>query len=437
MDLEKEILQSVDVGLWEDHGNIHHHHKGKYKKSFRRWGHVACVFGGHMYVFGGEIDTNSTDVPHSIYKICLEDLMNNLWIVVNSHSKGFDFRGRDSLSSVVVDRKWILLFGNSLKTSISEIVIFDFLTQNVTRFNPKRTPIPREAHASALIHKRFIVSYGGVTVSRKRNVEIDRGHKLSVWDLKEESFVDIRDDVIVNGKVFRPRKNHSMTEVGGQLAVFGGSTVGSINKTNPEDLLSDMFLVRIDFFRHVNQKVKVDDPFFVSITDDTYAKASFLRVNYEGPRVQIHSHTANLVGNDLLVFTCGEVVIRDGSRQRVVCNTHVYGYSISHNSLFDIQTFAEKIPKRICSTSVGYLNATFIYGGFNNHKKSLNTISVLTFNFQDPSVFLRAYSVDGTPADQMDDHELGYKRLLYGMNRKNDIVNSRYGRRLFEKNQVL
>lgn len=437
MDPERACFEAVEHRLWEDASPIHPLHKGRYKKSFRRWGHAACVFGGFMYVFGGEVDSNSAEVPVSFYKICLEDLLNNMWSLVSTTVKGFEVRGRDSLSSVVAGSRWMLLFGNSMKASLSEILIFDFRAQTLSRFAPPTPPIPREAHASALLHHRFVVCYGGITTIRKRNTEIDRGHKLSIWDIDLETFVDVPDDSIVNGTQFRPRKNHTLTEVGGQLAVFGGSTVTSINKTNPDDLFSDLFLIRLDFFEHAIRSVPVDDPLFVRVAPDVYAKAAFVRVNYDGPHVQLHSHNANLVGNDLLVFTGGEVVIRDGNRNRVVCNTHVYAYSIARNALFDVLSLADQLPKRICGTSVGYLNALFIYGGFNNMKKSLSTISVVTLSLADKSVFPRPYSLDGAHAEHMDDHELGYKRLLYGLNRKNDIVNSRYGRRLFERNQIV
>lgn len=436
MQLEPHYLDSVQIHLWEENQSTIALTKGKYKKAFKRWGHVACVFGGFMHVFGGEVDTNTPEATNHIFKIGLEDILNNMWSQVGSSSRGLEISGRDSLSAVQYEKRWFLLFGQCLGASTSEILQYDFVAQTVSLVTPKKTPIPREAHASVLIHNRFVVNYGGVTVAKRRNQEVDRGHKLSIWDLKENTFVDVPDAVIINAKLLKQRKCHSIVEVNNQLCVFGGSTLNSVNKTNPEDLLSDMFLVQIAFFQYVDRSVKIDDPAFVHISNDVFAKFAFARIDYQGPKVQLHSHNANVVGNDLVVYTCGEVVIKDGNRFRVVCNTRVYGYSISQNQMFEITQLRDKIPKRICSTSVGYLNALFIYGGYNNKKKSLNSISVITLNMKNKSLFSSTYAVEGKAANEMDPQELGLKRVLYSMNRKNEGVEPEYVRRLYAQNEV-
>lgn len=437
MNLEQHYFESIEQNIWEENQQTIALSKGKYKKSFKRWGHVACLFGGFMFVFGGEVDTTLTEVPHCIYKIGLEDILNNLWSQVCATSKGIDLKGRDSFSAVVHEKRWLLLFGNCMGVSTNEILQYDFVNQAFSRVLLKKPTFAREGHASALIHNRFVVSYGGVSVFKKRSTEVDRGHKLSVWDLKEENFVDISDEVIANSNLFKHRKCHTLTEVSNQIVVFGGSTVNSVNRTNPDDLLSDMFLIQINFFRYQDKSIKIDDPNFVMISNDIYAKVSFVRVEYQGPRLQLHSHNASVLGKDLIIFTCGEIVIRDGNRNRVVCNTYVYGYSISGNTMFEISQLADKMPKRICSTAVSYLNGLFIYGGYNNQKKYLNSISIVTFNLQDKTLYPRTFSVDGRSAKDMDSYELSYKMIHYAQNRKNEIVNSRYGRRLFENNQIM
>lgn len=437
MNHEKQYFENVDLCLWEDNQPSIPLSKGKYKKSLKRWGHCSCIFGCFLYVFSGEIDSNQTNVSTSIHKICIEDIMNNMWSEVDYNLKGFELGGRDSFSSVLMDYKWLLFFGDAGGFSINEIISYDFSTQTFQKILTKKAPIARESHCSALLHQRFAVLYGGVTVTKKKTDPTDTSHKLSIYDGKEDVFLDLPDELITNGKHFKPRKCHSMTEFMNQLVVFGGSTITSVNKVIPEDLFSDMFLIKVDFFKCVDKNAKIDDLFFIQISQQLYVKFTFSKIEYMGPKLTLHSHNANVVGSDLVVFTCGETVIWDTNKQRVVCNTHVYAYSISINCMFEILTLADKMPKRVSGTSDGYLNGLLIYGGVNDHKKSLNTISMLTFNMKDRSVYPKTFSVDGKSANEMDDYEISIKRILYSMNRKNEIVNHNYAKKLFEKNQVL
>lgn len=435
MDLEQQYIARTEVHLWEDNQQPNLHQKGKYRKSFKRWGHVACLYGQYMFIFGGEVDTNIAEATNNIFKISLEDILNNSWAIVDSNSRKRDIVGRDSLTAVKYKNSWFLMFGQLVGQSTSEILEYNFTASTLSKVKLKADPIPREAHASALIHNRFMINYGGVTVVKRRGQDTDYGHKLSIWDLETNTFTDVPDTVILNANVIKQRKCHTIVEVNNQLCVFGGSTLNSVNRTNPDDLLSDMFVIQIAFFQYVDRSVKIDDPMFVHVSGSIYAKFALAPVNYQGPKVQLHSHNANVIGNDLVVYTCGEVVIRDEDRFRVVCNTHVYGYSISSNQMFEITQLRNKIPKRICATSVGYSNALFIYGGYNNKKKSLNSISILTFEMSDKVVFVRPYSVHGRSARDMTPEEETEKRLNYAMNAKSG-VNSTYANRLFEKNDM-
>lgn len=437
MSMEKTIFEGIDNRLWEDNTNATHLSKGKYKKSFKRWGHTACVFGGFLFVFSGELDSNQIGVSEAIHKICLEDIMNNMWSEVEYTVNGFELLCRDSFASVLIDQKWVMLFGHSQLYSISEMIQYDFSSQIFSRIVPKHPLIPRESHACSVIHNRFIISYGGCTLAKKKSDSQDKSHKLTIIDYKDDLVLDLDDDLIANSKHFKPRKSHTIVEVNNRLMVFGGSTVTSINKVIPEDLLDDMFLIRTDFFKKVNKQAKIEEPYFTALSPTLYVRFTFEKIEYTGPKVKMHCHNANLVGEELVVFTCGETVIIDGTKPRVVCNTHVYAYSISKNCMFDILSLAEKIPKRISSTGSSSNNALFIYGGFNNHRKSLSSISVLTFLFNDKTLNQKTFSVDGKSALEMDDYELSIKKILYGMNRKNEIVNHNYSKNLFERNQVL
>lgn len=437
MNLEKNEFETVDIHLWEENPNHGPFTKGKYKKSYKRWGHTCCVFGGYMFVFSGEVDSDQEDISEGIFKICLEDIMNNMWSNVEFSVNGFEIKCRDSFSSVVIDQKWVMLFGHSQLVSLNDIIVYNFANQSFSKFICKRTLISRESHATALIHNRFIISYGGITIVKKKADYVDTSHKLCIIDYEDGIGVDIPDAAIDFSKHFKQRKSHTIISVQNVLMVFGGSTMTSVNKVVPDDLMDDMFLIKPYFFRKNNKNVKITDPFFSQISDSLFVRFSFEKVDYSGPKIKLHSHNVNQINHDLIIFNSGETVILDGSKLRVVCNTHVYCYSISRNWMFDIVTLADKMPKRISSTSISYLNAVFVYGGFNSQKRSLSNISIITFNFASQNPGMKCYSVDGKSAYETDDYELCVKKILYNINRKSEINNPVYTKRLFEKNEVL
>ena len=127
-----------------------------------RGGHASVLVRSQVYVFGGE-ETNTKKLRNDLY---VYDLHSSTWTL--AETKGEPPSPRSAHSMTVLDGKYIVVFGGgSVSRCFNDVHVLD--TQSLEWFEPEvvgeEAPEPRAGHASVLMSgNRYVIIGGGNNV---------------------------------------------------------------------------------------------------------------------------------------------------------------------------------------------------------------------------------------------------------------------------------
>lgn len=157
--------------------------KGTLKKSQsppKSWGHTLNMYRGYLILFGGN-NKSTRKRDSDLYSIDATNLMFNEWInfvptEVDKEKNLIMPDSRDTHTANIIDHELYVVCGNN-NGKCSEIWIFDFRKNNCKYPGWTCDPLgremaiegqsveARESHVTMTYLNRFLVIYGGVTVT--------------------------------------------------------------------------------------------------------------------------------------------------------------------------------------------------------------------------------------------------------------------------------
>lgn len=430
-ELEPIFFKNVSSSKSFEITKIKNQLKGISTHCLKRWGHSAAVYENNLYIFGGELKASQNQQASIIFKICLEDLENNYWQKLLPKDSDVTLIDRDSHSGVICNKKWYLLFGHSQGNSINQIVSFNFVDQTFSIFVPRESPMPREAHTSCLFSGNFIVTVGGQMMKSNKVMDQHKPLPFNVIDISNGTTIDIPHSSVKGSDLFRARKDHSMVAFRDELYVFGGQLLHRKNKNNDEDILSDMLKIKIDICEgNQNLGNLLTNVGFVALNEHYLVRLSVEKVNYEGIRLALHSHSCSVLNNELFIFTGGETYNSANGKEPLMYNPAVFAYSVTKNFMFEIKSLAKMIPNRMSHSASVWRDSIIIYGGVDEAREFLGDMVQLKFapHKSPEEPFNDSKDVCKICKRSLDDTK---RKIYYAINCKTQEGSSTYAANLF------
>jgi N-acetylneuraminic acid mutarotase len=207
-------LFDVDTGVW-------HNVTCGGELPQARYGHTAVLVGNRMFIFGGKGEKGSL---RDIYFL---DLLQWTWVPVSSTSAGPSPRLYHASS--LVGRKIVVHGGwDGMRRCLDDLWVFD--TDAFTWLNPRTaglSPTPRYGHELKLLDDGRIFLFGGMRIEGE--VKGVPEYLGDIRQLHTETMVWSKPRIASENNFFpSARCNHTLTQIDGQMVLFGGWGVGGV-----------------------------------------------------------------------------------------------------------------------------------------------------------------------------------------------------------------
>jgi hypothetical protein len=432
-ELEPIFFKNVSASKPFEITKIKNQPKGSSALCLKRWGHTAAIFENNLYIYGGELKASQNQQTNFVFKICLEDLENNYWqklLPKDSETTPID---RDSHSAVICNKKWYILFGHFHGNSINQIASFDFVDQNFRIFESRDNPMPREAHASCLYADNFIVTVGGQVMKSNKVLDQHKPLPFNVVDIRNGTSIDIPLSFVKGWELFRARKDHTMIAFREELYVFGGQLLQKKSKNSDEEILSDLLKIKMDVCEgNQNLGNLLTNVGFVALNEHYLVRLSVEKVNYEGHRLALHSHSCSVLNNELFILAGGETYNSSNGKDPLMYNASVFAYNVAKNFMFEIKSLSRVIPNRMSHSASVWQNTIIIYGGVDEDREFLGDMVQLKFT---------PHKIEEEPTNHSKDVckicknslEETKRKILYAINCKTQEGSNTYAGNLFNQ----
>ena len=201
----------------------------------KRWGHTVLIHNNHMIIFGGR---HSMRILSNIYSLDFKTLN---WSKLEPF--GNSPPARDSHSAVLFnDVNMVVFGGNGMSGKLNDLWNFNFNDKRWSKIVYKgKIPSPRDGHMTSVIHKKYMVVYGGL------NNEDKVIQDVHLFDLENRKWYQCD----LEGVSIQNKDGQSCCMLGNTIYLFGGQG------PSDDEYSNDLYELNFEIPEHVLD-IKID-----------------------------------------------------------------------------------------------------------------------------------------------------------------------------------